>query len=130
MRAGFEVYRAFRQDDEDVKSLLQKYGKYPSPVLATGGDAGEFVNVSEAGAFRRVNRIEVDQLSPVRREYGQRSGDFPHRLQNHHKCRSLDPGGTTPSTCRYDLKVHRILILALNQKIMCSGNIVQRKTAM
>lgn len=36
MRAGFEVYRAFAQDVEDNRSLMQT--KLPMPVLAVGGE--------------------------------------------------------------------------------------------
>lgn len=37
MTAGFELYRAFRKDDEDIKKILEEKGKIICPVLATGG---------------------------------------------------------------------------------------------
>jgi pimeloyl-ACP methyl ester carboxylesterase len=37
MRAGFEVYRAFDQDDADNREALRANGKLTMPVLAVGG---------------------------------------------------------------------------------------------
>lgn len=47
MRAGFEVYRAFRQDDQDVKENLASKGKLAIPILATGGSESVFCNYIE-----------------------------------------------------------------------------------
>lgn len=41
-----QVYRAFRQDDVDVKENIRKNGKFQKPVLATGGDKSAFTKVS------------------------------------------------------------------------------------
>lgn len=46
MTAGFNVYRAFRQDDADIKANIKKLGKFKGPVLATGGDKSAFTKVS------------------------------------------------------------------------------------
>jgi hypothetical protein len=46
MKAGFEVYRAFKQDVKDVRADITANGKLKMPVLATGGDGSIFVNVS------------------------------------------------------------------------------------
>lgn len=47
MRAGFEVYRAFRQDDIDVKENIASKGKLTIPVLATGGSESVFCKYIE-----------------------------------------------------------------------------------
>lgn len=46
MKAGFELYRAFRTDDDDIKAMLSSGGKLQCPVLATGGDKSLFTGVS------------------------------------------------------------------------------------
>jgi hypothetical protein len=48
MKAGFEVYRAFRQDCKDVRSNIERYGKLPKsiPVLASGGTESPLSEVS------------------------------------------------------------------------------------
>jgi hypothetical protein len=45
MRSGFEVYRAFEQDEKDVQKAIKEGGKLKCPVLASGGDASEFAKV-------------------------------------------------------------------------------------
>lgn len=52
MKAGFELYRAFEQDDKDVKENIAKFGKIKLPVLATGGDKSELTLVR---VFARVD---------------------------------------------------------------------------
>lgn len=42
MRAGFEVYRAFKKDDQDIKENLISKGKLNIPILATGGSKSVF----------------------------------------------------------------------------------------
>lgn len=49
MRAGFELYRAFQQDDADVKASVAQHGKIATPVLATGGEHSAFTKVSVYG---------------------------------------------------------------------------------
>jgi len=48
MKAGFEIYRAFRQDCQDVQSNIKRHGKLPSsiPVLASGGAESPLSEVS------------------------------------------------------------------------------------
>ena len=48
MKAGFEVYRAFRRDCDDVKQNIEKYGKLGRdiPVLASGGEKSPLSEVS------------------------------------------------------------------------------------
>ena len=48
MKAGFEVYRAFRQDCKDVRSNIERYGKLSKslPVLASGGEKSPLSEVS------------------------------------------------------------------------------------
>jgi pimeloyl-ACP methyl ester carboxylesterase len=38
MRAGFELYRAFEQDADDNRQILQRNGKLTIPVLEIGGE--------------------------------------------------------------------------------------------
>ncbi|PWN38175.1 alpha/beta-hydrolase, partial [Meira miltonrushii] len=47
MRAGFGVYRAFRQDDKDVKENIASKGKLSIPILATGGSESVFCKYIE-----------------------------------------------------------------------------------
>jgi hypothetical protein len=46
MHAGFEVYRAFLQDGDDVRKNIKDHGKIQMPVLASGGDASPLTEVS------------------------------------------------------------------------------------
>lgn len=50
MRAGFELYRAFRRDEQDVKANLAEFGKLSIPVLATGGEHSLFTTLIEGMA--------------------------------------------------------------------------------
>lgn len=47
MRAGFELYRAFRKDEQDLKNNLAQHGKLTIPVLATGGEHSLFTSLIE-----------------------------------------------------------------------------------
>jgi pimeloyl-ACP methyl ester carboxylesterase len=42
MRAGFELYRAFEQDADDNRQILQRNGKLTIPVLAIGGEISNY----------------------------------------------------------------------------------------
>jgi hypothetical protein len=46
MHAGFEVYRAFLKDGEDVKKNIKENGKMRMPVLASGGEQSPLTEVS------------------------------------------------------------------------------------
>jgi hypothetical protein len=48
MKAGFEVYRAFRKDCEDVKREIRERGKLGEglPVMASGGEKSPLSEVS------------------------------------------------------------------------------------
>jgi hypothetical protein len=46
MRAGFDTYRAFRQDRKDFQAHMAKNPKLSMPVLAAAGDACFFADVS------------------------------------------------------------------------------------
>ena len=46
MRAGFDTYRAFRQDRTDFREHMGKNPKLKMPVLAAAGDACFFAEVS------------------------------------------------------------------------------------
>ncbi|MGY1712530.1 alpha/beta fold hydrolase [Geodermatophilus sp. SYSU D00758] len=48
MRAGFELYRAFEQDDRDNRAALASGGRLAVPVLAVAGEANLFAGVNEA----------------------------------------------------------------------------------
>jgi pimeloyl-ACP methyl ester carboxylesterase len=48
MRAGFEVYRAFDQDCEDNRAILERNGKLTIPVLAMGGEISTSGPIVEA----------------------------------------------------------------------------------
>ncbi|MGY1607004.1 MULTISPECIES: alpha/beta fold hydrolase [unclassified Geodermatophilus] len=50
MRAGFELYRAFVQDDRDNRAALAAAGRLTVPVLAVAGEANLFAEVDEAMA--------------------------------------------------------------------------------
>ncbi|CAO1621247.1 unnamed protein product [Jaminaea pallidilutea] len=50
MRAGFEVYRAFTQDDADVRKSVKEQGKIEVPVLATGGEKSKFTETIQPAA--------------------------------------------------------------------------------
>lgn len=45
MHAGFEVYRAFLKDGEDVRKNIEEYGKMRMPVLASGGESSPLTEV-------------------------------------------------------------------------------------
>ncbi|KAJ9090906.1 hypothetical protein QFC20_007789 [Naganishia adeliensis] len=47
MHAGFEVYRAFLKDGEDVKKNIKEHGKMKIPVLASGGESSPLTELSE-----------------------------------------------------------------------------------
>jgi pimeloyl-ACP methyl ester carboxylesterase len=47
MRAGFETYRAFRQDTSDLQAALKDRGKLNLPVLLLAGEASTFIPVSQ-----------------------------------------------------------------------------------
>ncbi|KAI5449611.1 hypothetical protein NCC49_004541 [Naganishia albida] len=47
MHAGFEVYRAFLKDGEDVRKNIEEYGKMRMPVLASGGESSSLTELSE-----------------------------------------------------------------------------------
>lgn len=54
MKAGFEVYRAFRKDCEDVRQNIAQYGKLGKDisVLASGGAKSPLSEVSRhSGRF-------------------------------------------------------------------------------
>lgn len=55
MHAGFEVYRAFLQDGDDVRKNIAELGKMQIPVLASGGDASPLTEVSRT--YSGVNAI-------------------------------------------------------------------------
>ncbi|CAO1612714.1 unnamed protein product [Parajaminaea phylloscopi] len=57
MRAGFELYRAFTQDDADVKSSVVRDGKLDIPVLATGGEHSAFTEGIASGAQEYANNV-------------------------------------------------------------------------
>lgn len=42
MRAGFEVYRAFLKDAEDLRANVKEHGKSSVATLATGGEHSRF----------------------------------------------------------------------------------------
>lgn len=42
MRAGFELYRAYLQDKDDLRAWLQEHDKFKLPVLALAGDHSGF----------------------------------------------------------------------------------------
>lgn len=44
MRAGFEVYRAFLKDADDVRANLKEHGKINIATLATGGEHSRFTS--------------------------------------------------------------------------------------
>ena len=51
MRAGFETYRAFRQDTKDLQAALKERGKLNIPVLLLAGEASTFIPVSLCEQF-------------------------------------------------------------------------------
>jgi hypothetical protein len=48
MRAGFETYRAFTQDANDLSAAVKSRGKLNLPVLLLAGEASTFIPVSQA----------------------------------------------------------------------------------
>ena len=48
LRAGFDLYRAFEQDAEDVRRAIAEGGKLAMPVLGTSGVVGPFIDRIEA----------------------------------------------------------------------------------
>lgn len=47
MHAGFEVYRAFLKDGDDVRKNIAASGKMQMPVLASGGESSPLTEVSQ-----------------------------------------------------------------------------------
>ena len=47
MRAGFDLYRAFEKDGEDLNSALEEEGKLEMPCLGLYGEMSLFEEVTE-----------------------------------------------------------------------------------
>ena len=64
MKAGFEVYRAFRKDCKDVQREIGERGKLGKglPVLASGGEKSPLSEVSLAMYRSRVGLRDPDQI--------------------------------------------------------------------
>lgn len=65
MRAGFEVYRAFLQDRDDVRNDIKQNGKLGAnvPVLASGGTKSKF---TEVRSNSRMRTIQADRRPVMR----------------------------------------------------------------
>lgn len=63
MKAGFEVYRAFRRDCKDVQREIGERGKLSKemPVLASGGEKSPLSEVSSALYWVRVGSRGLDK---------------------------------------------------------------------
>lgn len=63
MRAGFELYRAFRRDEQDVKVNLTEVGKLRIPVMATGGEHSLFTSLIEGMAAEVAQQYDFGSVS-------------------------------------------------------------------
>ncbi|GAA5822917.1 hypothetical protein JCM11251_004423 [Rhodosporidiobolus azoricus] len=64
MRAGFEVYRAYLQDKDDLREWLKTKGKVSSslPVLATAGEASGFKEMMEDQCKEFAENVEFEAI--------------------------------------------------------------------
>ncbi|CEH15599.1 Soluble epoxide hydrolase [Ceraceosorus bombacis] len=63
MQAGFEVYRAFQKDDQDIKENIASLGKANLPFLATGGEHSVFTKHIQSMAEELSNDVTYKPIS-------------------------------------------------------------------
>lgn len=61
MTAGFEVYRAFLKDGEDVRRDIKEHGKMTMPVLASGGETSPLTEVRSAHIPSTIHRCSLNR---------------------------------------------------------------------
>ena len=63
LRAGFDLYRAFEQDADDVRAAIADGGKLAMPVLGTSGEIGPFVDTIERMTGEIAENPQVEIIS-------------------------------------------------------------------
>lgn len=101
MHAGFEVYRAFLKDGEDVKKNIKEHGKMKIPVLASGGESSPLTEVSNVPiSLLDLERGELILFWEIALgETDDRTCRQRH-LSGRAKSNALDPRGESRGVCR------------------------------